>query len=253
MTAAGPRMRLYDANCLIGPTPWGLPGDLDVDALERRMDRFGIERSLVSHTVSWRHDPATGNDLAVRELAGHPRLRPCWVGVPSTCAEVPPAKEFAEQALQAGVGAVRVYPGDHGFALDGPDFAAHADALGEAGLPLIVDVESTSWEAVDRLLFAHPDLVVVVCGTGYRGMRQAAGLLDRHVNVRLDLSDLSTHEGFEWVCATFGSHRVVFGTGAPLRDPAEAVTRLLWSELDDYDVAQVAAGNLEALLPEAPR
>ncbi|WP_147375413.1 amidohydrolase family protein [Jiangella rhizosphaerae] len=253
MTAPHPRLRLYDANCMIGPTPWGLPGDLDADALERRMDRFGIERSLVCHTAAWRHDPATGNALVVSALAGRPRLRPCWVGVPSTCAEMPPAKEFAEQALRAGVGAIRVFPGDHGFALDGPDFAPQADALAEAGLPLLVDIDSTSWAAVDRLLFAHPDLVVVVCATGYRAMRPAAGLLDRHVNARLDLSDLSTHEGFEWVCATFGAHRVVFGTGAPLRDPAEAVTRLLWSDLDDEAIAQVAAGNLDALLPEEPR
>lgn len=244
---------LYDANCRVGRVPWGPVGAGDVPGLLRRMDQLGIDRALVSHTMAWRHDPATGNRLILDVVAGQSRLRPCWVAVPDSCGEVPPPKQFATEAVETGVGAVRVYPEEHGFDLDGPDFAAYLDAFAQAGLPLLVDLPATSWRAVDEAAAAHPELAVIVCETGYRGLRRASGVLDRRPNVRLDLSDLATHEGLEWLCETFGPDRLVFGTGEPLRDGAEAVTRLLWSGLDDGAVRRIGSANLMSLMPGGPR
>jgi predicted TIM-barrel fold metal-dependent hydrolase len=66
--------------------------------------------------------------------------------------------------------------------------------------------------------------------------------------VHLDLSYLGSHLGLEWLVDRFGAGRLLFGTGAPVRDPADAVTRLLWSELPDADVAAIGAGNLSRLI-----
>ncbi len=242
-------MTLFDVNCRIGRTPWGEVSAEDVPALLHRMDQLGIAQALVSHTMSWRHDPPTGNRLVLRTLADEPRLLPCWVALPSTCGEVPAPKPFASDALDAGVAAIRVYPSEHGFDLDGADFAGYLDAFARAGLPLIVDLAATSWAAVDAAAALQPELAIIVCETGYRNLRRAAGVLERRPNVYLDLSDLSTHEGLEWLCETFGPRRLVFGTGEPLRDGGEAVTRLLWSELDDEAVALIGSRILQSLLP----
>ncbi|HEX3650469.1 MAG TPA: amidohydrolase family protein [Pseudonocardiaceae bacterium] len=246
---------LFDVNCQLGRLPWGEIQIGSVDALLAAMDRFGVERALVSHTLSWRHDPASGNQHVVRELREHGhggRLRACWVALPESCAELSPPDRFAREAIAAGVAAVRVYPGDHGFDLDDPDFAGYAAACAEAGLPLVVDLGETSWAAVDALARDHPELAVVVCEIGYRVLRRAAAVLERRPNVHIDLSDLSTHEGMEWLCARFGPDRLVFGTGAPRRDAAEAVTRLFWSDLDDAAVARIGHQNLDALLARVP-
>jgi predicted TIM-barrel fold metal-dependent hydrolase len=56
----------------------------------------------------------------------------------------------------------------------------------------------------------------------------------------------------EWLCDRFGPQRLVFGTGAPRRDPAEAVTRLFWSDVDDAAVARIGHQNLDALLARIP-
>lgn len=244
---------LYDANCRIGRAPWGelYPGD--VATLLHRMDLLGIGQAVVSHTMSWRHDPAVGNRLVLRAVADQPRLLPCWVAVPDTCGEAPAPKTFATEAIDAGVAAVRVYPDEHGFDLDGPDFTGYLAALAQAGLPLIVDLAQTSWGAIDTAAQLQPELALIVCGIGYRGLRRAAGVLDRRQNVYLDLSDLSSHEGLEWLCDTFGPRRVVFGTGAPLRDGGEAVTRLLWSELDIAAVRWIGSATLRGLLPGRAR
>jgi predicted TIM-barrel fold metal-dependent hydrolase len=244
---------LFDANCQLGSLAWGEIQARSAADLLNLMDTTGISRALVSHTMSWRHDPQAGNQQILREVAGHDRLRPCWVALPDTCGELAPPREFARDALARGVAAIRVYPRDHGFDLDCADFAGCAAACAEAGLPILVDLRETSWPALESLAAAHPRLAVIVCEVGYRVLRRAAGVLARTANVYLDLSDLSTHEGLEWLAARFGPGRLIFGTGTPLRDPGEAITRLLWSDLDAGSVTAIAHETLDRLLPGAAR
>jgi predicted TIM-barrel fold metal-dependent hydrolase len=239
---------LIDANGRLGPFPWGEVNGVGAPEFVARMDSLGIARAVVSHTMSWRHDPAKGNARIVDELAGHDRLSPCWVALPGSCGELPAPRRFVEQARAAGVVATRVYPEDHGFDLAGPDFAGYADAFEDARLPVMVDIAQTSWAAVETVASAHPELPLIVGEIGYRLLREAAGVLGRNENVFVDLSGFTTHEGLEWLCARFGPRRVVFGTGAPLRDPGEALTRLLWSGLDDEAVADIGHRTIERLV-----
>jgi predicted TIM-barrel fold metal-dependent hydrolase len=241
---------LFDANCAMGPIPWGEPGLPDATAVVRHLDRFGLDRALVSHTSAWRHDPMAGNQEIVEQARGDSRIRPCWVALPGTCGEVPPAAEYARQAQSLGVAALRAYPDEHGFDVDGADFRPYLEAAAEAVLPVLLPADGTPWAAVDAVLERHPSLIVILTDVGYRTLRRTAGLLGRYDGLRIELSGLTSHEGFEWICEQFGADRVVFGTGAPLRDAGEAVTRLFWSGLTDRDVQRVAADNLRVLLGE---
>lgn len=240
---------LIDADAMLGRHPRRDTGTGSITEALDRMDRFGIAEAVVSHTLSWLHDPATGNRELLDLVAGRPRLRPCWVMLPDTCGETGTAAEFVAAALAGGVCAVRAYPADHGYDLAGGDCASMLAALADAGLPLLVDAAQAGWPTVESVAAAHPGLRVVVGGIGYRQLRQAAGVLSRTGNVHLGLANLSSHCGLEWLVERYGAGRIVFGTGAPLRDPAEAVTRLLWAELDDADVAAIGSGTLLGLLP----
>lgn len=240
---------LIDADAMLGRHPRRDAGTGSITEALDRMDRFGIAEAVVSHTLSWLHDPATGNKELLGLVAGRPRLRPCWVMLPDTCGETGTPAEFVTAALAGGVCAVRAYPADHGYDLAGADCAAMLAAIAAAGLPLLVDAAQCGWPAVESVATAHPDLPIVVGALGYRQLRQAAGVLSRTGNVHLGLANLSSHCGLEWLVERYGEHRLVFGTGAPLRDPAEAVTRLLWAELDDKAVAAIGAGTLRGLLP----
>ncbi|WP_157248623.1 amidohydrolase family protein [Nonomuraea typhae] len=241
---------LIDADAMLGRHPRRDVGAGTVTQALADMDRFGIAEALVTHSWSWLHDPHRGN-LRVADLtAAEPRLRPCWVLLPDTCGET---EHFITNALEHGVAAVRAYPADHGYDLAGPDAAPVLDALAEAGLPLLLDAPQITWPAVETVAAARPALSVVVGGLGYRLLRQAAGVLTRTTNVHLGLANLSSHCGLEWLVERYGSRRLVFGTGAPARDRAESITRLLWSELDDADVALVGAGNIRNLLRQEAR
>jgi len=241
-------VELLDVNAMVGRLPAEDVGDGSVAELCKTMDRFAIGSALVAHSAAWRHDPATGNRLLLDEIAGEPRLMPCWVGLPDTCGEVAPPAEFVEAATRAGVRAVRLYPGDHGFRFSGPDVAPLLDAIARAELPLILDLDQASWADIEQVAASRPRLQIVVCGLGYRVLRELAGVLDRATNVHVDLSYLGSHLGLEWLVERFGVHRVLFGTGMPVRDPADAVSRLLWSELDDENVRMIGAGTAGRLL-----
>ncbi|WP_344831759.1 hypothetical protein [Nonomuraea dietziae] len=111
---------LIDADAMLGRYPRRHVGEGTVAETLDRMDRFGIAEAVVSHTLSWLHDPHTGNLRLLDLVVGEPRLRPCWVLLPDTCGETGSAAAFTAAALEAGVGAVRAYPADHGYDLAGP-------------------------------------------------------------------------------------------------------------------------------------
>lgn len=247
---ADPRRHLLiDADALLGRHPRRDVGPGTVADLLSRMGRVGIAAAIVGHTRSWLHDPAAGNELVSRLVADQPRLIPAWVMLPPHSGETGRPDAFVAAAVRRGVAAVRLYPADHGYRLDGPDAARMLDALAEAGLPLLLDADQTDWAAVETVARARPRLPVVVGQAGYRSLRVIAGVLSRADNVHIGLANLSSHCGLEWLVGEFGAGRLVFGTGTLFRDPAEAVTRLLWSELDDAAVAAIGGGNLRGLAP----
>jgi predicted TIM-barrel fold metal-dependent hydrolase len=101
---------------------------------------------------------------------------------------------------------------------------------------------------LENVAAAHPDLWLIVSDVGYREMRRLCGVLDRQDRMVLCTANLSGHLALEYLVERFGAHRVVFGTGHPVRDPGEAVTRLLWSELSDDDVRAVGGDTMRRLL-----
>ncbi|MEV6964317.1 amidohydrolase family protein [Hamadaea sp. NPDC051192] len=240
-------MELIDADALLGRHPRADVGLGTVAQLLSRMDAVGIGAAVVGHTLSWLHDPAVGNEQVVELVAEQPRLSPAWVMLPSHSGETGPVDRFTAAARDNGVVAVRLYPADHGFDLTGSDCAPMLAALADAGLPVLLDAAQASWAAIETAATTHPDLSIVVGQVGYRSLRAMAGVLDRTSNVHIGLANMSSHCGLEWLVDQFGERRLVFGTGALERDPAEAVTRLLWSELTDGQVAAIGAANLRDL------
>ncbi|HEX6683514.1 MAG TPA: amidohydrolase family protein [Candidatus Limnocylindrales bacterium] len=241
-------MELIDADALLGRHPRSEVGPGTPAQMLARMDTLGIAAAVVGHTASWLHDPATGNELVLELVADEPRLSPAWVMLPPHSGETGPAGKFVAAALERGVVAVRLYPADHGYDLAGRDCEPMLGALAEAGLPVLLDSGQAGWAEVESAAQAFPELSVVVGQVGYRRLRSIAGVLSRTGNVHVGLANLASHCGLEWLVEQFGAQRLIFGTGALERDPAEAVTRLLWSELDDAAVAAIGAGNLRTLI-----
>ena len=67
----------FDVNCFLGKWPEGGPTLDDSGALLAAMDRLGIARALVRHSLGWHDVPALGNSQLMAQLAGQERLLPC--------------------------------------------------------------------------------------------------------------------------------------------------------------------------------
>ncbi|MFC5826240.1 amidohydrolase family protein [Nonomuraea insulae] len=223
---------VIDAHRLVGPVPFD---DLPQDP-RPEMDRLGIERACVTHTLSLYSDPRAGNEALL--ALGDPRLIPVPVVVPG---EVGPASEVAAW----GVRMVRLCPERHRFDLTGP---AALRLLAAIAVPVAIDLDETSPAQLRHLAERLPDLRILLLNPGYRRLRALAELMDEAPNVRAEIGTVNTQGGVEWLAARFGAGRLVFGTGAPVSDDCGPRFLLDHLDLPPEDVARIAAGSLEELL-----
>ncbi|HEX4815027.1 MAG TPA: amidohydrolase family protein, partial [Nonomuraea sp.] len=176
--------RILDAHRLVGPVPFD---DLPRDP-RPEMERLGIARACVTHTLSLYSDPQAGNDALL--ALDDPRLIPVPVVVPGEVGVARP-----------GVRMVRLCPERHRYDLTGP-FALRA--LAGLGLPVAIDLEETSPAQLRTLAGRLPDLRILVLNAGYRRLRALAELMTEAPNVLLEIGTVCTQGGVEWLAARFG-------------------------------------------------
>ncbi|MFC4113661.1 amidohydrolase family protein [Nonomuraea zeae] len=264
---------VFDAHRLIGPVPFD---DLPQDP-RPEMDRLGIERACVTHTLSLYSDARAGNDALL--ALGDPRLVPVPVVVPGdpgpgsreAARDLRPAAQesaardalavapepvprdalaAAQEAVAAevaawGVRMIRLCPERHRFDLTGP---AALRLLAAVALPVAIDLDETSPAQLRHLAERLPDLRILVLNTGYRRLRALAELMAVAPNVWAEIGTVNTQGGVEWLAERFGAGRLVFGTGAPVSDDCGPRFLLDHLDLPPEDVGRIAAGSLEALL-----
>jgi predicted TIM-barrel fold metal-dependent hydrolase len=237
-----------DLNVVVGPWPTDDHGAWSPQDAEGHLDRFGAARALVRHSVSIEYDAAEGNRRLLQEVRGHDRLVPAVVLGPLESGEHGDSDDLPDRLRCAGVGGVWLYPRRHGWSLHGPEADLLLRTLRRCGLPVLVELDELDWTGIDALAAAMPDTDIVVAGIGYRTLRQALPVLDRRPRVHVDLSYLAALDGLELLAARVGAHRVVLGTGAPVRDAAAPWFVLDRSPLPAADRALVAGGNAARLL-----
>jgi hypothetical protein len=257
-------MELFDACCAMGPAPRFPLAQEDAPSLLAEMDRLGIGRALVHHTLAAGHAPDEGNALLMEAIAGQPRLEPCWVLVPGEGTARPGAEAALCDTMRTqGVRAVRIYPRDHGYPLAEWMAGRLLAALGERRCLVSLDLEQvllptgmydlnqSTWRDVAWLCQTYPGLSVLLTRVGYRSLRALLPLLRACPNLHLDTSYFATHLGVEEVVAQVGAERLLFASGQPYVDGGAAVTRLCYAGVTAEQVAQIASENLERLLERA--
>jgi hypothetical protein len=241
----------FDVHCTLGRWAEGGPTLADVPALLADLDRLGLQRALVRHTLGGHYDAAYGNALLLEELAGATeRLVPCWTALPFVTGELGPREAWLAALRAADVRAVCVYPASHGYPLTPPFADSLLGPLAERCALLLVEVAETTWEHLQTVLAAYPRLRVVVLATGYRVLRPLYALLECHENLYVDTSTLSNFRALEDIAARFGAGRLLFGSGEPRNEGAGTVTALHYAAFSEEERGAVAGGNLARLLRE---
>lgn len=245
----------FDANVWLGPLGQRPPGaPEDVPALLATMDAYGLTRALVTHTAAKWHDPATGNGRLTEELIGQDRLAACWAVLPAATGEAPAEPKQVERLLGAGARAARLCPAAHRLSLEAWEVDRLLGALAERRVPLLLDFDNRHWSEprpwrfIEWCCRTYPDLPVVLLREGQANFRTLFILLDRCPNLIVETSYLQGHDAINLLVERWGAHRLAFGTGLPVFDPALPIAGLTYAGLSSEELAAVAGGTLRSLM-----
>lgn len=247
-------MELFDCNVVLGPLTAPVTRAFpSVDDLLAEMDRVGIARALVYHSLAREWHASAGNEVLMTAIADQDRLEPCWVLLPPATREMPAPEQLLARMEEAGVRAARLFPSPdvHNFSLAAWCSGSLLAALEEARMPTFIDLDRLSWETLADLLSQHPRLPIVLTNVSYRIDRYLYPLWERQDNLFVELSGYQGQRALEAVCERFGSERLLFGTHLPEFDAGPTIAHVAYADIAEPARLAIAGGNLERLLAEA--
>lgn len=254
-----PDIRLFDAHCYVGRYKTFRPGSFyRTQDLIEQMQHYNISEALVTHSMSREHHPVDGNVAVLAETLGKDNLHPCWAVLPPRSGEMLQPALLAREMISKGVRAARIFYGVYTFPISEWCIGSLLDEFEAHRIPVFIDPDKElsgwdqdrfDWDAVNKMCGAHPQLPIILSASRFRSSnRLLYQLLDLHQNLHIELSGYWGYRGIEFITREFGAGRLIFGTRMPVRDPACAISQLLYSEISDKDKQAIAGDNLRLLL-----
>ena len=245
----------FDCNCSVGKRSRPAPGTFShPQDLKNRMQRYGIEKALVYHSMAREYDPETGNRMILAEIRDDPTLLPVWVTMHHHTGECLVPGTLVDRLVQHKIRAVRMFPAqaDQNFSIAEWNCGELLGALADAGVVLLIGMNQLTWDELNQLCGNHPKLKVIFTDLNYRIDRNIYALLDRHPALHLESGGYKVHNGIEEICGRFGAQRLVFGSGMPMYSGASAVSMIRYARISEREKSLIAFGNLSALLARTP-
>jgi len=247
-------MRFVDCNCYFGQPAKPAPSPATcwtADDLQAQLDRAGIEQAIVWHIAQHDVSPQRGNEMLAGDIRGRDKLLGCWTLLPNQTGEMP-VDELLAGMKEAGIVALRAFPGPHRYLLNRLTLGPLLDEMVERRIPLILSMKrGTTWQDVYGLLAEFPDLTVIISDHGSWGCdRFFRPLFENYERVFVDTTLYFLDGGIEDIVRTYGPGRVVFGSGLPERYVGGMMTYIKHCEMDDEAKAAIAGGNMSRLIEE---
>jgi uncharacterized protein len=244
-------MEFFDCNCWVGLPQNGLlqPAPTPADLLAA-MDQAGVARALAWHVAQRDWSVVDGNQMLADAIAPHAdRLCGCWTLLPEATGELPPPPLLVRQMAAANIRAVRVFPARNNYLLRAETVGGYLEEFSRRRVPLILSLEAVPWPNLYDLLKDFPALTAIVADVGLWGPdRYVRPLIERYPNVHLEISQYIVDGGLEAFVSRYGTARLLFGSGFPIRDHGSTMLMLKHAKLDDAARAAIAGGNLQRLL-----
>ncbi|NLO82856.1 MAG: amidohydrolase family protein [Clostridiales bacterium] len=246
-------LEFFDCNCSFGMRSILYPESFyKVEDLVKKMDRYGIKRALVYHSMAREYAPSVGNRMLMDEIKVYPFLIPLWTVMPHHTQEFPEPYRLIEQMKAYGVKAVTMFPGamDHAYSMAEWNCGQLFEALEEHGIPLILGFDQTTWNELYDLLSNHPKLNLILTNVNYRMDRNIYVLFRMFENLFIETRGYQVYQGIEQICNRFGACRLIFGSGMPVYSGSAAVAMINYARISDKEKEMIAYRNLETLIGE---
>jgi len=247
-------LKFIDSNCMLGPWHFGKLCIESENELIMEMDRLGIEKALLLDSRSWFWDPTEGNKLLAQQLKNRDRLIPVMALTPLIDEEFGGEEKVREFICTHRVGAVKLFPNDHGFMLDHWNADVLFSMLNDMKMPAIIEcsplegVIDTYLPGIYSLACAYPDTPIIMAAMRLQSLRLLYPLLKKCPNIFTDTAMLFAFRGIEDIVENFGAERIVMGTRMPFLNGGRTVGRVIYAGIRDSDREKIAYANLQQIL-----
>lgn len=242
--------RTVDALALVGPSLFG-PAQSYAELAER-MDRAGIDLTVVAPARPVDYHLAPANDVVVALQSEHPDRVSGLVRVDPNR---PDAAEETRRGLGRGLRGVFLHPREEVYAVNDQRVdpvlqvcAAHAaPVVIAAGQPWLSEALQ-----VAELASRHPRVRIVMTNGGQLnisglGQIDALAALRTCPNVLVATNGVYRQDFLEGVVREHGADRMVFASASPQFDPVYEVLRIRLADVDDTARTALLGGTAAAL------
>jgi predicted TIM-barrel fold metal-dependent hydrolase len=152
------------------------------------------------------------------------------------------------EMIEEKITMARVFPKEHNFSFTEWGCGSTLSAIERAGIPLMIDLDQTSYDQVSAVCSSHPDLKLILSDVAYRADRFIYPLLALHPNLYIETARYQTHRGIEAICKRFGPSRLVFGSRVPDLACGPMAMTIRYAGIDVEERDQILGGNLARLM-----
>lgn len=252
-------MKYLDAHCMTGAHYEPRNGKLlTADILLEEMNFYGIDEAVVYHAMAREHDFNIGNMQLLKDIAGKPRLHPCWVLGLHYTGKLPHPKVYIPEAIKSGVQLFRLFFGSFISESVHIDLIAYAElfkVLQEHNCPLMVEFESTfklnpaEMLQVDGILESYPKLPVILGSLCYDRLNiQLIPRMERFCNLYLMTSGMHAQSDISILVNAGYGERLIFGSGFPWFSGGMTKIALAYEEISEDYKNKIAWSNLKNLM-----
>lgn len=229
----------------------------DVSIL-KTMDAVGINISCISSMRALGPDLGGGNAEVASYVKRHPDR---FVGTVVANPHYPAQTQSDLDRLfgDVGFGMIKVHPEFHAYPLDGPRYANVWALANERRIPVLthtwgfgrgLDHPALAIPVVEK----YPDVPLVLGHAGGTpdGLRASVDVAHKYPNVYLDTATSLVYRGaIEYLVASVGYDRVIFGTDAAYLSDSPQVGKVAGSDLSEDVIRAILGLNLQRLLSAA--
>jgi predicted TIM-barrel fold metal-dependent hydrolase len=251
---------MIDINTFIGHWPFRRLPATTPDELWDSLKVYGIERALVSPIEGlFYEEPQIANEMLASQLDGRPELLQVAVLNPTLANWERSLHQCCEKYRLA---AVKLHPNYHIYRLEASPARELVSAVGEVGLPVIIQLRVNDTRSHHPLMQV-PDVpvadVIAAAETSQQGQIIIGGIkwheaqgnateITALPNLWLDISQIETMDGLRRLIAVCGAERLLFGTHAPFFYIHSAIIKLDEAQLSAEERDFVTKRNGERIL-----
>jgi len=221
----------------------------DCEGLLIKMRQYSIIKALIFHSLQWRNDPVTGNQILVDQLQTYDMLYPVAVLTPLIDREFDGRKNLLDFLRERKFRAIRLFPLEHHYTLSLFNIEGLMDVAAEFNKPVMLDAGQVmdDLETFYQLLKAYPEVKFIFMNPPHTHPRVLYSIMEKCENLFIEISGMNGFRALEETVSLIGPKRLLCGTKMPIIPPGPSLGRLIYASISEKDKEDIAYNNAVSL------